>query len=163
MTDIEKNLLKNDLCCRLPYNVKVHAKYTNLGETIEVDGIVKMVDTDGFVGIEVMYDTSSSYICVDIDNVKPYLFPLDSMTEEQKEEWKSLLIREAFDTSDNVFTPQDFYCKYHLDYRGLIKKNLANNINGFKTNSLFKDLITNCKPIEGEFSKFVDDNFYDLI
>ena len=130
MTDIEKNLLKIDLCCRLPHNVKVHAKYTDLGETIEVDGIVKMVDTDGFVGIEVMYDTSSSYICVDIDNVKPYLFPLSSMTEEQKEEWKSLLIREAFVTSDNMFTTQDFYCKYHLDYRGLNERDLANNANG---------------------------------
>lgn len=87
MTDIEKNLLKIDLCCRLPYNVKVHAKYTDLGETIELDGIVKMIDTDGFVGIQVMYDISSSFICVDIDNVKPYLFPLSSMSEEQRKEF----------------------------------------------------------------------------
>ena len=130
MTDIQKNLIKIDLSCRLPYGVKVHAKYTDLGETIEVDGIVKMVDTDGFVGIEVMYDTSSSYICVDIDNVKPYLFSLSSMTEEQKEEWKSLLIREAYGTSDNTFTPQDFYCKYHLDYRGLIENDLATIADG---------------------------------
>lgn len=130
MTDIQKNLIKIDLSCRLPYGVKVHAKYTDLGETIEVDGIVKMVDTDGFVGIEVMYDTSSSYICVDIDNVKPYLFSLSSMTEEQKEEWKSLLIRETYGTSDNTFTPQDFYCKYHLDYRGLIENDLANVADG---------------------------------
>lgn len=129
MTDIEKNLLKIDLCCRLPYNVKVHAKYTELGETVELDGIVKMIDTDGFVGIEVMYDTSSSYICVDIDNVKPYLFPLSSMTEEQKKELQSLIIQDAFGTSDNAFTTQDFYCKYHLDYRGLNKRNLANNAN----------------------------------
>lgn len=129
MTDIEKNLLKIDLCCRLPYNVKVHAKYTELGETVELDGIVKMIDTDGFVGIEVMYDTSSSYICVDIDNVKPYLFPLSSMTEEQNKEFKSLIIQDAFGTSDNTFTPQDFYCKYHLDHRGLTERNLANNAN----------------------------------
>lgn len=125
MTDIEKNLLKIDLCCRLPYNVKVHAKYTELGGTVELDGIVKMIDTDGFVGIEVMYDTSSSYICVDIDNVKPYLFPLSSMTDEQKEEWKSLLIREAYGITNNTFTPQDFYCKYHLDNNGLIPIKLA--------------------------------------
>ena len=26
-----------------------------------------------------------------------------------------------------------------------------------------KDLFTNCKPLESEFSKFVDDNFDDLI
>lgn len=130
MTDIEKNLLKIDLCCRLPYNVKVHAKYTDLGETIELDGIVKMIDADGVVGIEVMYDSSSSYICVDIDDVKPYLFPLSSMTEEQKKELQSLIIQDAFGTSDNTFTTQDFYCKYHLDYRGLNERNLANNADG---------------------------------
>lgn len=130
MTDIEKNLLKIDLCCRLPYNVKVHAKYTDLGETIELDGIVKMIDADGVVGIEVMYDSSSSYICVDIDDVKPYLFPLSSMTDEQKKELQSLIIQDAFGTSNNTFTEQDFYCKYHLDYRGLNKRNLANNANG---------------------------------
>lgn len=128
MTDIEKNLILNDLCCRLPYNVKVHAKYTELGETVELDGIVKMIDTDGFVGIEVMYDTSSSYICVDIDNVKPYLFPLSSMTEEQKKELQSIIIQQAFGR-DNMFTEQDFYCKYHLDHRGLTERDLANNAN----------------------------------
>lgn len=125
MTDIEKDLIKQDLCCRLPYNVKVHAKYTDLGETIEVDGIVKMIDADGVVGIEVINDFSSAWTYVQIDNIKPYLFPLSSMTEEQKEEWKALLIREAYGTSDNVVTPQDFYCKYHFDYRGLIEKGLA--------------------------------------
>lgn len=128
MTKEEKALLIKDLSCRLPYGVKVHAKYTDLGETVELDGIVKMIDTDGFVGIEVMYDTSSSYICVDIDNVKPYLFPLSSMTEEQKKELQSIIIQQAFGR-DNTFTEQDFYCKYHLDYRGLNERNLANNAN----------------------------------
>ena len=130
MTDIEKNLLKIDLCCRLPYNVKVHAKYTDLGETIELDGIVKMIDTDGIVGIEVINDFSSAWTYVQIDDVKPYLFPLSSMTEEQKKELQSLIIQDAFGTSDNTFTTQDFYCKYHLDYRDLNKRNLSNNADG---------------------------------
>ena len=55
---------------------------------------------------------------------------MSSMTEEQKEEWKSLLIREAFGTSDNVFTPQDFYNKNHIDYRGLIPMGLAEDATG---------------------------------
>ena len=129
MTDIEKNLLKIDLCCRLPYNVKVHVEYTDLGERIELDGIVKMIDADGVVGIEVINDFSSAWTYVQIDNVKPYLFPLSSMTEEQKKELQSLIIQEAFSKSDNTFTEQDFYCKYHLDYRGLNERNLANNAN----------------------------------
>lgn len=59
------------------------------------------------------------------EDCKPYLFPLSSMTEKQKEEWKSLLIREAYGTSDNVCTLQDFYCKYHLDNNGFIPIKLA--------------------------------------
>ena len=30
-------------------------------------------------------------------------------------------------------------------------------------NDFAEDLLTNCKPLEGEFSKFVDDNFDNLI
>ena len=50
MTHVEKALFIKNLSCRLPYGVKVHAKYTELGETIELDGIVKMIDADGIVG-----------------------------------------------------------------------------------------------------------------
>lgn len=141
MTQEKKNLLKIDLCCRLSYNVKVHAKYTDLGETIEVDGIVKMVDNDGFVGIEVMYDTSSSYICVDIDNVKPYLFPLSSMTEEQFNEMYNYCYnaeREAskFSNGELKITYNyelikfDWLNRNKFDYRGLIPKGLANDATG---------------------------------
>ena len=125
MIDIEKDLIKRDLCYRLPYNVKVHAKYTDLGETIEIDGIVKMIDADGVVGIEVIDDFSSAWTYVHIDNVKPYLFPVDSMTDEQKEEWKSLVIQEAFSKSDGALTVQDFYNMNYIDCRGLIPKGLA--------------------------------------
>lgn len=133
MTDIEKNLLKIDLCCRLPYNVKVHAKYTELGETVELDGIVKMIDTDGFVGIEVMYDTSSSYICVDIDNVKPYLFPLSSMTEEQDKEFALLQTsagQEGFLYVCNCANMMKWLIENHFDCNGLIPMGLANDATG---------------------------------
>lgn len=137
MTQEEKDLLIKDLCYRLPYKVKVHAKYTDLGETIEVDGIVKMIDADGgFVGIEVMYDTSSSWTCVDIDNVKPYLFPLSSMSEEQRNEFDTRTFEIMF--GEVVCKKNDeigygkliafdlyFYNKHHLDWRGLISKGLA--------------------------------------
>ena len=111
MTQEQKDLLLKDLCCRLPYGVKIY-----VNDRIE---ILQNIDTlDNVIGY-------GSFLSCNLDDIKPYLFPLSSMTEEQKEEWKSLLIREAFSTSDNVFTPQDFYCKYHFDYRGLIEKGLA--------------------------------------
>lgn len=31
-----------------------------------------------------------------------------------------------------------------------------------KVNDFAEDLITTCKPLEGEFSKFIDDNFDDM-
>lgn len=138
MTQEEKNLLKIDLCCRLPYNVKVHAKYTELGETVELDGIVKMIDANGVVGIEVMYDTSSSFICVDIDNVKPYLFPLSSMTEEQFNEMYNYCYnaeREASKFSNGelkiIYNYElfkfDYLNRNNYDYRGFIPTGLAND------------------------------------
>ena len=41
MIEDEKNLLLKDLCCRLPYNVKVHAKYTDIGASSSNPGIKK--------------------------------------------------------------------------------------------------------------------------
>lgn len=128
MTQEFKELLLRDLSSRFPYGVKIHAKYTELGETIEVDGIVKMIDGDGVVGIEVIYDTSSAWTYVQIDNIKPYLFPLSSMTEEQK-----IFLRQqnwciAISTSGIVETTVegfDWLNKNHFDYRGLIQLGLA--------------------------------------
>lgn len=125
MTDIEKNLIKIDLCCRLPYNVKVHAKYTDLGETIEVDGIVKMIDDDGVVGIEVINDFSSAWTYVQIDNVKPYLFPLSSMTMEQAQQWHKYA-----NDRGGLAPSTDWLNAHHFDYRGLIPKGLAIDATG---------------------------------
>ena len=115
MTQEQKELLLKDLCCRLPYGVWIERKLKSCK-----------------FGAKCMLNALDIYAIGrgQYDFYKPYLFPLSSMTEEQKEEWKSLLIREAFSTSDNVFTPQDFYCKYHLDYRGLIPMGLAIDATG---------------------------------
>lgn len=62
---------------------------------------------------------------------KPYLFPLSSMTEKQKEEFDLLLEIELKAISDEIDPKQatafevDFYNKHHLDWRGLIPMGLA--------------------------------------
>ena len=61
------------------------------------------------------YDDETVYI----DNVRPYLFPLLSMTEEE---------RIAISTEFAYGQPQkaiDILHKRHIDYRGLIEKGLA--------------------------------------
>lgn len=135
MTPEEKDLLIKDLSCRLPYGVKVHAKYTELGETVEIDGIVKMIDADGVVGIEVIYDTSSSFIGVDIDDVKPYLFPMSSMTEEQDKEFALLQTspgQDGFLYAWNCATMMKWLIENNFDYNGLIPKGLAKDASELK-------------------------------
>lgn len=110
MTQEQKDLLMRDLCSRLPYGV-----FVNIND-------IKCVLQP--------HDISDLIKC-DAD-VKPYLFPLSSMTEEQKEEHKDLLDNQylGLDANGNVFTLQDFYCKYHLDYRGFIPTGFAEDATG---------------------------------
>ena len=75
MTIEEKQLLLQDLCARLPYRVKIELTWWVMGEgtyintTLEPDHIEQLLnDEDG--------DTE----------IKPYLRPLSSMTEEEKKE-----------------------------------------------------------------------------
>ena len=82
----DKELLLKDLCARLPYGVK--AKYYGSAEECEccdtIEGIYPM-DDEIVIG---QYGLS-------VDKIKPYLFPLSSMTEEQKRELKDLISQET--------------------------------------------------------------------
>lgn len=71
MTQIEKDLLLKDLCSRLPYRVKVQIK----DEIVVLDSIC---DDDGYHFNFIGEDGEG----VNIENIKPYLFPISSMTDE---------------------------------------------------------------------------------
>ena len=75
MTQEDKELLLKDLCARTLYGVKV--QYMN---NIFVIDYVSSYE-------EVKLDTSDNWT-VGVSEVKPYLFSLSSMTEEQKVELK---------------------------------------------------------------------------
>lgn len=112
MTKEEKELLLKDLCARLPYGVKIRVEYPFLEE--------KDWHPEILYGLDLQKECISN-TSIRIEEIKPYLFPLSSMTEEQKEEYNSLLEDNyGFDANGNVFTLQDFYCKHHLDYRGFL-------------------------------------------
>ena len=68
---------------------------------------------------EIKLDTPDRYT-IDISEVKPYLFPFSSMTEEQKEDMIKSSV--GIGSDKNVF---DWFNKNHFDYRGLIDKGLA--------------------------------------
>ena len=118
MTQEDRDLLFKDLCARLPYEVKCdindNKPYTLSSISNDYDGtLIRFKEQKNGFNMEVY-----------LSEVKPHLFPLSNMTEEQKQELKGLIMKNAF-SNNTTFTQQDFFCKYHLDYRGLIQLGLA--------------------------------------
>jgi hypothetical protein len=121
MTQEEKDILIKDLSVRLPYGVMLE---TDNVFPQKLEGIT--FDKDTF-----LISVSDGAFTLDWMTFRPYLYPLSSMTEKQKEEHQDLINNHYnFDANGNVFTLQDFYCKYHLDYRGLIPMRLAIDATG---------------------------------
>ena len=118
----EKELLLQDLSARLPYGVKV--KFNNIN--------ILSLGTHTRVG---------EYVTDVIEPCQPYLFPLSSMTVEQRCKVQNLLP----DNCDISFKNQkitfydeggsiqldkleklfNFFDLWHIDYRGLIQMGLA--------------------------------------
>ena len=121
MTQEQKELLIKDLCARLPYGVKgLVTFHKNMTETREE---VRIIDGK-------LYDRFAVFQDSWYDNVtiKPYLFPLSSMTEEQKDIfgklwWNTHGVNMAMHAID-------YLNKNHFDYRGLIEKGLALDATG---------------------------------
>jgi hypothetical protein len=120
MTQEQKDLLLKDLCARLPYGVKV--EYEN--ETFDVEYVSPMYE-------EVKLDIPETWT-IGVSEVKPYLLPLSSMTEEQKEEFNTQSLKLQLQVIDEEIMYEkatefevDFYNKHHLDWRGLIPMGLA--------------------------------------
>ena len=124
MTKEDKELLLKDLCARLAYNTIVQIKNSGIWNLkgIEQDKIDE-------IGYEVIVwhgkNYPSSKTSFPISICKPYLFPLSSMTEEQKKEWQSLMIQDSYGILYHTMESYDYLNKKHFDYRGLIEKGLA--------------------------------------
>ena len=126
MTQEQKDLLIKDLCARLPYGVKCAEVYPD-GNKFENEWDIIRISKYVEDSIWISNSKTTYGYCSPIQNIKPYLFPLSSMSEELRD----LLDNQYnFDANGNVFTLQDFYCKYHIDYRGLISMGLALDATG---------------------------------
>ena len=130
MTQEDKELLLKDFCARLPYGVKVaffNEDLTYHSEPKTLIGI-ECINNLNYSRLE---DEDSNTTIVEF--VKPYLFPLSSMTEEQKKELRtfdSLDAESTMSLGEWAIQLVDFYNKYHLDYRDLIPKGLAIDATG---------------------------------
>lgn len=139
MTQEDKELLLKDLCARLPYGVKVYVKnWSNLSRKY-YEGVYTVKSTHPSLNTVL---ACSNKCCIEVIvgyydyYIKPYLFPLSSITDEQKytcpigvanletfiknESWTYLEL-----TPDSILCFIDWLNKNHFDYRGLIEKDLA--------------------------------------
>ena len=119
----DKELLLKDLCARLPYNTKFRYEYVDsFGRTAYSTSIITGIRFPNYV--EHCLFTGTDYLHIEKGVVKPYLFPLSSMTEEQKEEWRGIR------WSKLPWDELNWLNKGHWDYRHLIEKGLAIDATG---------------------------------
>lgn len=130
MTQEDKELLLRDLCARLPYNVKAYVKHWAKLDRKYYEGVYTVESIHPSLNNILVY---SERFAVDVlvgyydYEIKPYLFPLSSMTETQKEEYAHILVMSSNLASSQLLgmTVEDWLNKNHFDYRGLIEKGLA--------------------------------------
>lgn len=142
MTQEEKQLLLKDISARLPYKVK--CSITKKGVVRELkpmnNGISMPVNQVCDITLKKTLNTD---IINDFDNdnivLKPYLRPMSSMTEEEKDElYTAMDWYGEIDEYGNVYTKgqekvyretfyeyTDWLNAHHFDYCGLIEKGLA--------------------------------------
>ena len=133
MIEENKNLLLKDLCARLPYNLYIRVEEFNVPEN---DGRI----TEGFIGNYLKDNRCNDY---DVDgilnefadgciDVKPYLRPMSSMTDEERDDFRRVGGVMSHNVQNDTwalsaFSPEayDWLNKNAFDYRGLIPMGLA--------------------------------------
>ena len=127
-----KELLLKDLCARLPYGVMVQVtdeySYKEPLEILAIDdnkGIAKLGDN-----VDDFYFTHVEKI----ENIKPYLRPMSSMTQEELNELEDVASLSLYDNEDGEVlngrtitngADVDWLNANHFDFRGLILMGLA--------------------------------------
>lgn len=112
MTQEEKILLLQDLCTRLPYNVKVkHLLDTYPSDLLCIDAEKNVVYVNHY-GREGKYK---------IECIRPYLRPMSLMTKEEEKQFQDVNLYELPYMVEGL----DWLNAHHFDYRGLIEKGLA--------------------------------------
>ena len=132
MTQEDKMLLIKDLSARLPYTVTVEHTSGFRGTLHDIT-VHHMYDENDNVYDAICYtDFFGDNDDIYIEYFKPYLFPMSSMTEEQKRELRELINTGQNDNNEFMrsLCRIEFYHKHHLDYRGLIEKGLAIDATG---------------------------------
>ena len=118
----DKELLLKDLCARLPYHVKCKI-WLKDGTTEE--GLLDLEHNYGNVLQDAFYYNK-------IKDIKPYLRPISSMTEEERKEYYTFQYKFTLQAHDCQELHKETFSEYlywlnknMFDYCGLIEKGLA--------------------------------------
>lgn len=114
MTREEKSLLLQDLCARLPYGVKFQYIICDFCEP----NVLEDVDVKRE---QIITEEVSRY---DIEEIKPYLRSMSSMTEEEA------IYYDTVYTTLKFYQKEDWLNAHHFDYRGLIPMGLGIDCTG---------------------------------
>jgi len=147
MTQQDKELLLRDLSARLPYGVMVSVQggeFDSYKYPYQLTAVSKF-GLDSFCKVYHPIYTPFGVV-PNVEDIKPYLRPMSSMTEEEFEKLKeySGLVYDQLDLAsfqDGAYKCLDFYLNevpadvvilvfdwlnaHHFDYRGLIERGLA--------------------------------------
>ena len=118
MTQEDKDLLVKDIFGRIPYGVK--CSYLDIEFNDNTYGNLESFEYDDDKDVIFVIDGIGIYS----EHVKPYLFPMSSMTDSQKTEW------DYIDYYADHHEAVDWLNKNHFDYRGLIEMGLAIDATG---------------------------------
>jgi hypothetical protein len=134
MIQEQKDLLLKDLSARLPYGVKFLRKSWNYewDQELSVIEVLEDIDKNGYINNRKIYN---------VEDIKPYLFPLSSMTEEQSLELEIITGEtigfDAYSLHDftgyseislsKTFEIIQWCYTNHFDINGLIPMGLAND------------------------------------
>ena len=120
MTKENKELLIKDLCARLSYDVIVD--YAHNAFDVH-NGYYMKHESKCILSCYLLDVFISPRQNEEGEYIKPYLFPLSSMTEEEKLMYEWLMI--GTDNISYMLDVIDWLNSHHFDYRGLIEKGLA--------------------------------------
>ena len=145
MTQEQKELLLKDLCARLPYGVKAYVKNWSKLDRKWYEGVYTVESIHPSLNNILVYSERFSVeVIVGYDDyeIKPYLFPMSSMTKKQKDyirnrfcyEWESDeevsdLWKHKLEFGDALEFIQWCY-ENHLDINSFIPKGLATDATG---------------------------------
>ena len=161
----EKQLLLKDLCARLPYKVRCKC-VSGLGGGETERGVLKYVGncygviSNYYEGVP-LHSGFVNNVFYPIENIKPYLRPMSSMTEEEFQKLRSICPHSIINKTnvtewfvgingsdygrisrvDEISEFIDWLNAHYFDFRGLIEKGLAleapeGMYNGFQKHDL---------------------------